>query len=56
MVLVEIQVENFWVVTLEMKGARSFEALVSYHKSTRLHNPEVLHLNLHRRETPSFSS
>jgi hypothetical protein len=36
--------------TLKMKTLRSAETLVSYHATTRRHNPNDLDLNLHRRE------
>jgi hypothetical protein len=31
--------------TLKMKAARSSETVVCCHKTTRLHNPEELHMN-----------
>jgi hypothetical protein len=33
-----------------MEAARSSETLVSYHITTRRHNPEDYDLNLHRRD------
>jgi len=52
------QVEVFWVMTpcsVVVKVARPFEALVTYHNTTRPHNPEDLDLNLHRGENSNLA-
>jgi len=52
-----IQVEVFWVVTTcsVVEGyQRISETLVSCYNTTRLHNPEDLYMNLHRRENLKY--
>jgi hypothetical protein len=41
---------------VKMEEERPFEALISYHNTTRRHNPEDLNLSLPRREKPHTSS
>jgi hypothetical protein len=63
--------EFFWVLTpfsvvvgyqhfrghffLKMEAALSSETLVYHHNTTRLHNSEEVHLNLHHREKLKFA-
>jgi hypothetical protein len=48
----EIHAPSILHFTLKMEAGRSFETLISYHRTTRRHNPEDLDLNLPRREKP----
>jgi hypothetical protein len=42
--------EDLASFTLKMEVAWSSQTFSSYHRTTRLHNPEDLNLNLHHRE------
>jgi hypothetical protein len=39
------------VIYIEDGGSMNHETLVTYHKTTRCHNPEALDLKLHRHES-----